>query len=73
VTGDAAAKAQAAAVKFVGGGTAGAVTSTYDGSGYEVAVTKADGSTVNVHLDSSFNPTHGCPNGQNGGPPQASA
>ena len=54
VTGDAAAKAQAAAVKEVGSGTAGAVTTDFRGTGYEVTVTKSDGSTVEVHLDSSF-------------------
>jgi hypothetical protein len=54
VTGDAATKAQAAAVKIVGSGTAGAVTTDFTGSGYEVMVTKSDGSTVEIHLDSSF-------------------
>jgi len=54
VTGDAAAKAQAAAVKIVTG-TAGKVTTDFPGTGYEVTVTKSDGSTVEVHLDSSFN------------------
>jgi len=54
VTGDAAAKAQAAAVKEVGSGTAGAVTTDFSGNGYEVTVTKSDGSTVEIHLDSSF-------------------
>jgi hypothetical protein len=54
VTGDAATKAQAAAVASVGSGTAGAVTTDYQGNGYEVTVTKSDGSTVEVHLDSSF-------------------
>ena len=54
VTGDAAAKAQAAAVKEVGSGTAGAVTTDFSGTGYEVTVTTSDGSTVEVHLDSSF-------------------
>jgi hypothetical protein len=54
VTGDAATKAQAAAVKIVGSGTAGAVTTDFTGSGYEVTVTKSDGSTVEIHLDSSF-------------------
>ena len=55
VTGDAASKAEAAAVKEVGSGTAGAVTTDFSGNGYEVTVTKSDGTTVEVHLDSSFN------------------
>jgi hypothetical protein len=67
VTGDAAAKAQAAAVKAAGGGTAGAVTTDYFGNGYEVTVTKSDGSTVEIHLDSSFNVMAG--RGCGGGPP----
>ena len=50
-----AAKAQAAAVAAVGGGTAGAVTTDYTQTGYEVTVTKSDGSTVEIHLDSAFN------------------
>jgi hypothetical protein len=54
VTGDAAAKAQAAAVKAAGGGTAGDVTTNYFGNGYEVTVTKSDGSKVEYHLDSAF-------------------
>ena len=52
VTGAAAAKAQAAAVKIVGSGTAGAVTTDLPGTGFETTVTKSDGSTVEVHLDS---------------------
>jgi hypothetical protein len=63
VTGDAATKARAAAVKSVGGGTAGVVTSDYTGDGYEVTVTKSDGSTVEVHLDNSFNVVQGGPGG----------
>jgi membrane protein implicated in regulation of membrane protease activity len=55
VTGEAATRAQAAAVKSVGGGTAGAVTTDCLGHGYEVVVTRADGTKVEVHLDSSFN------------------
>jgi hypothetical protein len=54
VTGDDAAKAQAAAVKAAGGGTAGDVTTDYFGNCYEVTVTKSDGSKVEYHLDSSF-------------------
>jgi hypothetical protein len=54
VTGEAADKAKAAAVKAVGGGTAGDVTTDYFGDGYELTVTKSDGSKVEIHLDSSF-------------------
>jgi hypothetical protein len=67
VTGTAAAKAQAAAVKRVGGGTAGPVTTDMPGTGYETTVAKSDGSKVEVHLDSSFNAFQG-PGGQ---PPQS--
>jgi hypothetical protein len=68
VTGSSAARAQAAAVKAVGNGTAGAVTTDFTGNGYEVTVTKSDGSKVEVHLDSSFNALHR-PNGPAGPPP----
>lgn len=54
VTGANATKAQAAAVKAVGGGTAGAVTADFTKSGYEVTVTKTDGTPSEVHLDSTF-------------------
>jgi hypothetical protein len=67
VTGEAATKAQAAAVKSVGSGTAGAVTTDFSGNGYEVTVTKSDGTTVEVHLDSSFN-VQGPGGGGLGGP-----
>jgi nicotinic acid phosphoribosyltransferase len=59
VTGDAAAKAQAAAVKSVGSGTAGPVTTDFTGNGFETTVTKADGTKVEVHLDSSYNVMQG--------------
>jgi hypothetical protein len=72
VTGDAASKAQAAAVKSLGGGTAGAVTTDARGSGYEVTVTKTDGSQTEVHLDSSFNVMqHGPHGGHDGDDDQA--
>lgn len=67
VTGDAATKAQAAAVKSVGSGTAGAVTTDITGNGFETTVTKSDGSKVEVHLDSTYNVMQG-PGGR-GGPP----
>jgi hypothetical protein len=72
VTGDAAAKAKAAAVKAVGGGTAGDVTTDYFGKGYEVTVTKSDGSKVEIHLDSSF-AVMGPPGGRGGAPPPSAA
>jgi uncharacterized membrane protein YkoI len=68
VTGEAADKAKAAALKAVGGGTAGDVTTDYFGNGYEVTVTESDGSKVEVHLDSSFNVLGG-PGGWGGAPP----
>lgn len=67
VTGTAATQAQAAAVKSLGGGTAGAVTTDFTGQGYEVTVTKSDGSQTEVHLDSSFNVVQGGPHGGPGG------
>ncbi len=72
VTGSAAMKAQAAAVKAAGGGTAGAVTANYTGDGYEVTVTKSDGTTVDIHLDSSFAAMDG-PGGWGGAPPSGTA
>jgi hypothetical protein len=68
VTGDAADKAKAAALKAVGEGTAGGVTTDYFGNGYEVTVTESDGSQVEIHLDSSFN-VMGPPGGHGGAPP----
>ena len=37
----------------------GNTATDYTGTGYEVTVTKSDGSTVEVHLDSSFNAFQG--------------
>src|SRR5581483_8558761 len=59
LTGDTAAKAKAAALAKVGGGTADSATTETDSSNsaaaYEVHVTKTDGSHVEVVLDESFN------------------
>ncbi len=66
VTGDAATKAQEAAVKAAGGGTAGDVTTDYFGKGYEVTVTKTDGTKVEYHLDSSFTVMSAPPGGPGG-------
>jgi hypothetical protein len=66
VTGDAATQAQAAAVKSIGSGTAGGVTTDMPGTGYEVTVTKADGTQVEVHLDSSFTVMQGGHHGPGG-------
>ncbi len=67
MTGATAAKAQAAAIKLVGSGTAGAVTTDFTGNGYETTVTKSNGSKVEVHLDSSFKAIQG-PGGPGGHP-----
>lgn len=60
-TGTAAAKARAAAIKAVGGGTATEVTTNYTHNGYEVTVEKSNGSKLEVHLDSSFDAMPGPP------------
>jgi uncharacterized membrane protein YkoI len=55
ITGDALAKASAAALQYTGGGT---VTESEVGDEegyYEVEVTMADGTEVDVHLDQNFN------------------
>jgi hypothetical protein len=75
VTGADATKARAAAVKAVGGGTAGAVTTDLPGTGFEVTVTKSGGTKLEVHLDSSYKVMQGPgghrwpPPGDPGGPP----
>jgi hypothetical protein len=71
VTGHAATKAKAAAVKSLGGGTAGEVTTDFTGDGYEVTVTKADGSKTEVHLDKSFTVMKGGPGHHDGDGPGA--
>jgi hypothetical protein len=71
VIGAAAEKAQSAAVKAAGGGTAGDVTTDYFGNGYEVTVTKSDGSKVEIHLDGSFD-VMSHPGGWGGAPPPPS-
>ena len=68
VTGDAADKAKAAAIQAAGGGTAADVKTDYFGKGYEVTVTKSDGSTVEIHLDGSFD-VMARPGGWGGAPP----
>jgi hypothetical protein len=56
LTGPSADRAKAAALKITGGGKANAVErDSEDGATYEVEVTKANGETVDVRLDASFN------------------
>jgi hypothetical protein len=56
LTGPAADRATAAALKITGGGTANAVERDSEhGATYEVEVTKPDGMTVDVYLDASYN------------------
>ncbi|MGN6169272.1 MAG: hypothetical protein ACTHQQ_14065 [Solirubrobacteraceae bacterium] len=66
MTGTAATKARAAAVRSVGSGPAGAVTTDMTGTGFETTVTKSDGTRVEVDLDSSYNTIQGF--GAQGGP-----
>jgi len=54
VSGVAAARARAAAVGAVGGGTAGRVTTDRSKTGYDVIVSGSNDGSVVVHLDSSF-------------------
>lgn len=56
LTGPSADRAKAAALKITGGGKANAVErDSENGATYEVEVTKANGKTVDVYLDGSFN------------------
>jgi len=55
VSGPAADRARAAALRIAGGGTANSVErDSENGAMYEVEVTRTDGSTVDVRLDGSF-------------------
>jgi hypothetical protein len=54
-TGPAASRAAAAALRYTGGGTVGAVElDTEKGATWEVEVTRLDGSTVDVRLDAGL-------------------
>jgi uncharacterized membrane protein YkoI len=57
LTGDAAAKANSAALAAVPGATVDRVENDAEGATYEAHMTKADGSHVTVKLDASFNVT----------------
>lgn len=54
ITGDALAKASAAALAYTGGGKVTATETGDEESLYEVEVTRTDGSQVDVQLDSGF-------------------
>jgi hypothetical protein len=54
LTGDDAAKAKAAALAAVPGGTIQRVETDAEGDAYEAHMTKADGSNVTVKMDSAF-------------------
>jgi hypothetical protein len=54
VTGPQADKAKAAALAYLGGGTANAVEREDEEAAWEVEVTKSGGGTVDVHLDANF-------------------
>jgi len=54
ITGSALARASSAALDFTGGRVTGTEVGD-EGGYYEVEVTRADGSQIDVHLDSAFN------------------
>ena len=54
ITGQALDRASAVALKEVGGGTVTQTEAGDEEGAYEVEVTKADGSQVDVHLDENF-------------------
>jgi uncharacterized membrane protein YkoI len=54
LTGDAAAKATAAGLAAVPGGTVERVENDAEGAAYEAHMTKADGTHVTVKLDANF-------------------
>ena len=56
------------AVKSVGSGTAGTVTNDMQGTRFETTATKADGTKVEVHLDSAYDviQSHDGPDGAAG-------
>ena len=55
ITGSALERASAAALKETGGGKVTETEAGDEEGAYEVEVTRADGSQVDVHLDKSFN------------------
>jgi hypothetical protein len=55
LTGPSADRAKAAALKITGGKANAVERDSEDGATYEVEVTKANGETVDVRLDASFN------------------
>ena len=55
ITGAALDRASAAALKHTGGGKVTGTEAGDEEGAYEVEVTRADGSQVDVHLDSGFN------------------
>jgi outer membrane lipoprotein SlyB len=57
LTGDTLTKATAAAKKAISGGTVIRAETDAEGAAYEVHMTKSDGSSVTVKLDSGFNVT----------------
>lgn len=70
-TGEAAEKASKAALASTGPGKVTAVTTDITGHGYEVEVTKTDGTKTVVHLDSSFKVMAGPQGMHPDGPPPA--
>jgi len=64
ITGAALERAKAAALDHTGGGKVTGTEAGDEEGAYEVEVTRADGSQVDVHLDRSFHPLSSTPDSE---------
>jgi uncharacterized membrane protein YkoI len=66
ITGNALDRASSAALEHTGGGKVTGTEAGDEEGAYEVEVTRADGSQVDVHLDKGFNVLNGVDDGDSG-------
>ncbi|HEY6777314.1 MAG TPA: PepSY domain-containing protein [Thermoleophilaceae bacterium] len=71
ITGKALDQAEAVALKHTGGGTVTGTEAGDEEGAYEVEVTRADGSQVDVHLDKSFHVINSAGDSDQGGDNEA--
>ncbi len=64
ITGSALERAKSAALQHTGGGKVSATEAGDEEGAYEVEVTRADGSQVDVHLDENFRPLETTPDSE---------